>query len=504
MNNFGIIALLPFILNIFFLLWKQDVILPLLGGLFLGTILVFRINPLIGFINIPGSIIANTLTNAGNIYLLIIIAEAVILFSLLDKSGFLVSLKWLLARWGNKEGRLQYLLFISSSALFIERNLSALLVGIFSKPFMNSRSLSSCKHAYLINTVGGSLWTLIPITTFLPVGVAAIGSAFSIVGISYSPLRALYRSLGFQYYNIFSLFVALTTVILNKDILFMKRGESGENEFQHISFGLDSPLSKQRPRELSLYGGAAAIFIFLATTVLLLSSGKVQKGEWNFESFQRTFIIALFSGILFLFLFSLITRTASYNEYKTWKDRKGSLFLTVLYIVLSMSMAVLAGRLGLYSLIGFLRNMKLSYSMLPMLIFIGSSVVSLLSGSSILTVSTVTPLAVQVTSLYLPHPLIVDSVMFASIAASFSGATFGDINSPLSPLFIISTAATEAPLRGHFTSQIGYSLIAFFVTIVFGYLFFLLGLKPYLSISTGMLAIFVCFMMINREGKRFF
>jgi tetracycline resistance efflux pump len=504
LDNFGVVALLPFILSIFFLLWKQDVILSLLGGLFLGAVLVFQFNPLVGFINISGSVISNTLTNAENIYLLIMISESIILFSLLEKSGFLLSLRKLFTRWGKNDMRLQYLLFVSSSALFVERNLSALLIGIFSKPFVDSKSISTCKHAYLINTVGASLWTLVPISTFLPVGVAAIGSAFGILGISYSPLSALYRSLAFQYYNIFSLFVALTTVILKKEILFMRRCESVSSGFQPISFGLDSPPAKQRPRELSLYGGAAAIFIFVATAVLLLSFKNVQYREWDFGSYQRTFIIALFSGIIFLFLFSLIAGTISYNGYRTLKDRKGTLFLTMFYIILAMAMAVLARRLGLYSIIGFLRDAKLSYSLLPMLIFIGSSFVSFLSGSSLLTIATVTPLAVQITSLYLPHPLIIDNVMFASIAASFSGATFGDINSPLSPLFIISAASAESPVLGHFTSQTGYSLIAFFVTIIFGYLFFLFGLKPYLSISTGMLAIFVCFMMINRGENIFF
>jgi Na+/H+ antiporter NhaC len=501
LNNFGIIGLLPFILSIFFLLWKQDVILPLLGGLFLGAILSSRFNPLMGFLNISGSIITNTLTSTENIFLLIIIVESIILFSLLDKSGFFFSLRKLFSRIGKNGRRLEYLLLISGSALFIERNLSSLLVGIFSKPFVDSKSLSPCKHAYLVNTIGASLWTLVPITTFLPLGIAAIGSAFSSVGISYSPLAALYKSLSFQYYNIFSLFVALTTVILKKDILFMKRYESVSNTQGPVIFGLGTHQPGKQKGDLSLYGGAAAVFIFLATVVLLLSFGKAGKPEWDFGSYQRTFIIALFSGIIFIFLFSLITRSVSYDRYMNWKDRKGALFFTLIYLVLSMSMAALARKLGLFSIIGILRNTNLSYSLLPMLIFVGSSLVSFLSGSSLFTVATVTPLAVQITSLYLPHPLILDDVMFASIAASFSGATFGDINSPLSPLFIISTASSESPLFGHFTSQIGYSLVAFFVTIVFGYLFLILGLKPYLSISAGMLAIFVFFMLMNREVK---
>ncbi|MBN2323287.1 MAG: hypothetical protein JXQ30_06100 [Spirochaetes bacterium] len=504
MGNFGIIALFPFIISICFLLWKQDVLLPLLFGLFAGAIIVSRFNPLTGFLSIPGNILTAALTDPSGIYLLIIISESIVFFSLMERSGFFESLKKLFAGWKKREGGIQYLLTASSCALFVERNLSALIVGLFSRPFLNSKHITPCKHAYLINTVGGSLWTLIPVSAFLPVGVAAIGAAFSNQGIGYSPLYAFYKSLGFQFYNIFSLFLAVTTVVLKKDLPVMKRADKTANGPQAVSFGYIRAAQQRKPDNLSLYAGVCAVVIFLAVTVVLIAHGKPLDREWDFLGYQRVFIVALFCALIFIVLYLLLSKTVPYSGFGEWKDQKGSFFRTVFYLVLSLCMTVLARKIGIYSIFSPLKNLSLSSGALPLLIFAGTAGISFVTGSGLLAVVTMTPLAVQLTSMSLPHPLIVDNVMFASIGAVFSGATFGDVNSPLSPLFIISTASAQAPLYDHFTSQTSYSLIAFFVTVVFGYLLFMAGLKPYFSISTGMLAIFAGFMLINRQGTRFF
>jgi tetracycline resistance efflux pump len=507
LNQAGFISLLPFIISIFFLLWKQDVVLPLIGGLFLGAVLLFRFNPLIGFVNISGSLLINTLTNSENIFILTIITLSILLFSLLNMGGFINALRNLFSRWGKGGERLEYMLFLSNSALFVDKNLASLLIGIFSKPLVEKRNISPCKHAYLLNSVAASLWTIIPLTSFLPLGIAAIGNGFSSVGISYSPLKALYKSIGFQYYGFFSFFVALTTVIMKKDILLMKRFSEDQNgSHRNLSFGLPKPYVKPSIAPYYFYGGVTTLFIVAATIILWISLGSrgmVEPGVLNFQSYQITFIIALFTGMIFFLLLSLITGAIPYKNYMQWKDIKGQLFLTLIYIILSMSMGNLAKKLGLFSFIDIFKNHSISSSLLPLIIFIISSVVSFLSGSSVLTIMTVTPLAIRLTSLYLTHPLIIDDTMFASIAAAFSGATFGDINSPFSVNFIVSTASSEAPLLPHFSSQLLYSLIAFFVTIIFGYIFFILNLNPYLSISSGILAIFILFMLFNKDHSIF-
>jgi Na+/H+ antiporter NhaC len=134
-----------------------------------------------------------------------------------------------------------------------------------------------------------------------------------------------------------------------------------------------------------------------------------------------------------------------------------------------------------------------------MLIFIFSSIISFLSGSFLFTITGVLPFAIRIISLNMTDPLIVDNLLFAVIGSVLSGATFGDMNSPFSLNFIISTAASETAVSKHFISQIIYSLIAFSVSIIFGYLLLLFNIKPYLSISSGLLVISLIFIFIDRN-----
>jgi Na+/H+ antiporter NhaC len=95
-------------------------------------------------------------------------------------------------------------------------------------------------------------------------------------------------------------------------------------------------------------------------------------------------------------------------------------------------------------------------------------------------------------------PLIVEPLLFAAMGSVLSGASFGDMNSPFSVTFLISTASAETSVSGHFKSQAGYSLLAFATTIVAGYLLLMLGIKPYLSIAAGALLIGIAFLGLNR------
>jgi len=146
----------------------------------------------------------------------------------------------------------------------------------------------------------------------------------------------------------------------------------------------------------------------------------------------------------------------------------------------------------------FLAGRPLHPGALPLIVFLFSSLVSFLSGSTPLTITAVMPIAVRLVSRNMTDPLIVEPLLFAVMGSVLSGASFGDMNSPFSITFLISTASAETSVIGHFKSQAGYSLIAFAATIVAGYLLLMLGIKPYLSIAAGALLIGLAFLGLNR------
>jgi Na+/H+ antiporter NhaC len=495
--DFGGATIVPFAVAIFLLLWQEDVLLPLLAGLLIGGIMLAKFNPLLGLYKTAGDLILGSMLGVQNIILLIIIAEVLILYAFLNRYGFINTFTKKTGKRLQTREKLETTVFLSSLFIFIDRHLSTLLAGIFTKPLIEKRPISPLKHAYLLNTVSSSVSTLIPLTIITPIVLTAIGSAFKGLGVEFSPLRALLLSLPFQFYNIFSLFTAVTLLILQKDTLFMKRRMEEEQSEKILSFGLALNTRSQGNGTVAFYGVIATLgVLFGVITIGVLMNRKdiIIPTVQPLQNYGPLFINALFVSILFILLFLLISRTMRYAE---WRDSKSlrtashdRLIITLIYVVLASSMEVLARRIGLGSnILGGLTSAKMSANFIPLLIFVLSCLVSFLSGSSPLTISVLLPIALRIMSANMTDPLLVDRLIYATIGAVLSGATFGDMNSPLSLNYILATAATHAPIRNRFIAQIGYSIIAFGATVVFGFLLFTTGVKPYVSISSGFLVI---------------
>jgi Na+/H+ antiporter NhaC len=513
-GNFGLVSALPFALALFFLVWKEDLVFPILGGLFVGSIIASKFNPYYGFVNTFGVFVNSALLENTNILAVLIIAEVLVLFSLLSMNGTLSAFTKTLAKRLAEKNRLEIAVTVSSAVLFIDRHLSSLLVGVFTKPFTEKRKLHPLKHSYFLNTVTSSLASLVPFTTLTPIVLLGVGSAFAGLGMGFSPMKAFLRSLPYQYYNIFSLFIVLSAILLEKDIFLMKRycgsasdGDRGvfgpaDNATQ-ISFGCSSVPRKTQDSQRAFYGFIATIALVFTFTVVGLALGRagIREGRIpGLSQFQTIFTTSLFAGIVCALVYSFAVKSTSYTELRDKRSAVPKPFLVaIFYVVLVMSVEAMAAKLAIStSLMGFLGDGLLNPRTIPLLVFLFASAISFLSGSMPFTVGTVMPIAVRLVSRNMTDPLIVDSLLFAAIGAVLSGASFGDMNSPFSVNFILASAAAETSVTGHFKSQIGYSAVAFVVTIVAGYLLLMLNLKPYLSLSSGALLIGLVFFVLHR------
>jgi len=502
--SFGLLGLIPFILAIFFLLWQRDVIFPIIGSLILGSIILSRFNPLLGFFHTAGSIAGTAFTDSTNILVLLIIGEALLFFSLLNRSGFIHAFTKKLANNNLTKGILEAVELVSGLAVCIDRYLAVLLIGLFSRPFAERKKLSSLKHAYILNTSTSAVSTLIPFTTLTPLIITVIGTAFEGLGIEYSPVMAFYKSIPYQFSSIFAVFTVITSIALKKDIFLMKEGRYKDSA-PFIHFGIETEKRAKPSDRLALYGVPAALLIVLGSILLsLLFENRLPAANAveNVRNFQLVFMNALFSGMIFVIVFLLLTKSITYNQLKPNKVILTPL-VTALYLMLAMSAHAMAKKIGFQSSITalILRGL-LPAVLVPLIVFLLSSVFSFLSGSSTLTILTMIPLALKLLGLNFPDPHIVGNLTFATIGSVLSGASFGDINSPLSLNFILSTAIVKSSVNGHFNTQIIYSFIAAAVTIFCGYVLLIAGARPYLSISAGFLVIAGIFILIDRRNNR--
>jgi Na+/H+ antiporter NhaC len=485
-------TIIPFAAAIFFLLWREDVILPPIGGLVLGGFMLSRFNPILGLYTVGGELIFESLLNSRNISILAITIAALILFTLLNRFGYMHAFIGKIERFIDTRDKLEITILLSSLLLFIDRHLSALLAGIFTRPLAERRNYSPLKHAYILNTVSSSVSTLIPITVLTPLILASIGVAFKGQGIEFSALKALYLSLPYQFFNIFSLFIVMALLVFKRDVLFMKTlTERTVDKGKMLSFGLELNTKSNPESRVAFYGVVGSLAVLLGTIAFvysrdtLLSSVQPQRGH------EIIFLNGLFVSIIFALLYIFISRTLTYGDWQTQSfGLNPMLSTTLIYMMLAFAVQMLARRISLgTSLTGMLLQNSLYMRFIPMIIFVVSCVVSMLSGSSPITISILLPVALRIMGENMADPMFIDRQVYATIGAVLSGATFGDMNSPFSINYIISTAAAHAGIKRRFVSQSGYSLVAFAASIIFGYLLFTINVKPYVSISAGFLGI---------------
>ncbi len=505
MESFGLLGLLPFVLAIFVLLWKRDIVFPIIGSLIIGSILLSRFNPLLGFFHTAGSIVGAALTESGNILAIIIIGEVILFFSLLNRSGYIHTFTKKLANNNFTKAILEAVVLASGVIVCIDRYLAVMLVGAFSHPFAEQKKLSPLKHAYILNTATSAVATLIPFTTLTPLIITVIGAAFEGLGIEYSPGMAFYKSIPYQFSTIFALFTIITSIVLKKDIFLMKEGRYKDSA-PFIHFGIETKKVKKPSDRLAIYGVSAALLIvFTGILSSILFENRVPSANAieNIRNLQLILVNALFSGLVFVIIFLLLTKSSTYDRIKPNAAILPAIpLITFLYILLAMSVHAMAKKIGFQSSITalFLKG-SLPAALVPLIVFLLASGFSFLSGSSVLTILAVMPPALKMLVLNLPDPHIVGNLTFATIASVLSGAFFGDNNSPLSLNFILSSAITKSSVNGHFNTQIIYSLIAAGVSILFGYILLIAGARPYLSLSAGFLVIAGIFILTDRRDR---
>ena len=128
-------------------------------------------------------------------------------------------------------------------------------------------------------------------------------------------------------------------------------------------------------------------------------------------------------------------------------------------------------------------------SLLPLLIFILAAGISFATGTSWGTMAILFPVAVPMACVFIEEGGILPEraapILYATIAAILSGATFGDHCSPISDTTILSSMASSCDHIDHVRTQIPYALTVACVAAFIGYLPVGFGIPVYVSLAVG-------------------
>jgi len=144
---------------------------------------------------------------------------------------------------------------------------------------------------------------------------------------------------------------------------------------------------------------------------------------------------------------------------------------------------------------------NLSVGLLPLSIFLVSSVISFATGTSWGTMAILFPIVIPLT-VSMTTGMSADistGILYASVGSILSGSIFGDHCSPISDTTIMSSIASSIDHMDHVSTQMPYALLVGFISCIVGYIPCGFGVNPWLANIVGLALLVAIFFFAGKK-----
>lgn len=495
------LPLCPPIVALTLALLTRRIVLSLLTGGILGTFLAAQGK---FFSHLIGEILQPVFSSNWN---LTVIAFTILcggFAAVIFHSGALESLALRIAGKARDSRRFELSAFVLGLICFFDGLANSLIVGRTLRPIASRFGVSAEKLAYIADSTSAPVACLALATTWVAFQLGVIQQGLEAVESNELAVQAqtvLIRSIPVNFYC----WAALLLVPLSMAFRW------GPLQTRHHLIPSERPernVSPESPaRSVAPWRSLAPILIF----VLSLIGGIIVSGTRILEKESRDYAVFEIFGHADIALVLLIAVVISIVA--AWACLPGDRIMTafhpfllgcremikpVLILAAAWIMGATMKELDTASLLAELLTSNITPGFLPMLIFILAALIAYTTGTSWGTMGLVIPLAI---------PLAVDfggdvNLTIHVVAASLSGAVFGDHTSPFSDTTIVSAAAAGCDPWNHVKTQFPYALTAGAVATLFGFLPIGFGLPGWIALLATLAALLLLVSQTGGKGSR--
>ncbi len=442
--EYGILSLAIPLLTIILAIITKDVVVSILGGIFLGELVLHRYDFIDAFFALFDGIIA--LLSEGWIaktVVFILLVGAII--KLLSDSGAVERfVLWIdsRAKYIDSPKGAMMLAYIVGVVIFIESSITSLIAGTVSKPLCDRNGVSRAKLAYICDSTSAPICSLIPLNAWGALLLGLIATAIESKVIEGSAIELLIASIPFNFYSLITLAIVLVVIYRGWDIGPMRDARS-------VPYHLTLHTSTLKP---SLYPMLIPVLIMVAAVPMMLyytGKGDIFAGSGSTSVYYATIIT-----MLIIYLYYVGAKYMSHKAYINSSYRgMGEMIQLVLIIILALLIGNVIKDLGTAKFLAeTVRTLHIPAMTIPMMIFLVASLIAFATGTSWGTFSIMMPIALAMGGMMdLSLPLMIGAVV--------SGGIFGDHSSPISDTTIIASMAAECDHIEHVRTQLPYALI---------------------------------------------
>ena len=483
------LTILPPIILIILAVITRDVIFSITFGICVSALIFTRFDIIAAFFHSTETA-TEVLTSSYNVRVIAFLLIISGVVGLISKSGSAKAFSNAVGKFVKTKRRSLLITYILGFIIFTDSYFNALTIGTVMRPLTDKNNVARAKLAYVINSTGGPVCVLVPLSSFIVYAMSQINLSPGFSELNMSSLSVFLHSIPYNFYALLSLSLVLAIIICGKDFGLMKYSQkradiTGGKKLYWTKFGepLGTDYKKLEFSKRKVY----LIDMFLPILILIITAFSLFPIVGYMEIMEAQGIttftqsISMYSiGEAFdktdsskvLFYSSIITATSTYCYYLLrkliiFKDAstafldgtKTALTACVVLILAWIFSAMMKTdvQTGAY-VSNLITEMNFPIALLPPVLFLFCAIIAFCTGSSFATFAIMIPLTVKIT-IDLSTQASMDPALFLhiSIASILGGGVWGNQSTPVADTTIIAATASNMPHLEHVISQLYYT-----------------------------------------------
>jgi Na+/H+ antiporter NhaC len=560
-HPYGWLSILPPVAAIVLAIATRRVILSLLAGIFAGALVTTGGNPLMAVADTLEIHLWKTLAEEGKLRVFAFTLLMGAMVGVINRAGGMRGLVAVIAPLANNRRRGQLTTWLLGLVIFFDDYANTLLLGTTLRPLCDRLKISREKLAYLVDSTAAPVAGLALVSTWVAVEIEYVREGIDNVagGAGIKAFDLFVRTIPYRFYVLWTLIFVPLVALMARDFGPMLRAERrwfrGDGVATAVGSAVHDPTAADDATPARWVNAVVPILVTVGAIVWLLyrtgSSALTASGATGAPPLRDIFGAAASSfalmwgclaGLVTAALMAWVQRLLSGRQILAAAGVGARLMLPALVILwLASTLSRLTGnkpitgdepaamasltepsssgvpaasvhaavdpyplpyRLYTGKFLGDLIGSSIAPWLLPTIIFVLASFVSLATGTSYGTMGILLPMVVPLVFGILagrgPPVSPADPILLASIGGVLAGAIFGDHCSPISDTTILSSQASGCEHTAHVRTQMPYALLVATIAIVFGTLPVGLGVPVWLLLPIGVVAMVVALWALGR------
>lgn len=512
--DFGWISILPPLVAIVLAFVTEQVLLSLFIGIFLGSTMLNGWNPFFGLLRSMDEYIVGSLGDPDSASVIIFLLAIGGMIGLINKMGGTLAIAESLGKKVKNPKSAQLFTWILGIFVFFDDYANSLIVGPTMSPITDKHNVSKEKLSYIIDSTAAPITGIAVVSTWVGYMISVIVDTYRNMGVEINGYSTYLKTIPYMYYCIFALLMVLMTILTQREFGPMYEAEKRARLTGKLVADGSTPMSGDEiarmevKEDVDLKISSAVVPIVTLVVVVFLGiwyTGYLDAGGAvgfreafsNGDSFKALLWGSLIASMVAMIM-GIAQKVFTVGEaFDTWLEGAKSMLIACTILVLAWSIGSVTQDVGTADFLVGAVSGKIPVSILPVIVFIISGLISIATGTAWGTMAIVTPLAIPLVESYIQTGA--DPVMsIITISTVLSGAILGDHVSPISDTTIMASMGAGSDHMDHVKTQMPYGMLVAGVSIICYLIAGLTLLNPVIILLIGLVLLYAILKIIGK------